>query len=90
MNLTHKEYELIIEKLTIALNVAERNVAILEDGGRQAQKEIERLREENRELRQAAQVADAEALLLKKELDEIAARRSEAAKKANAARRRKS
>ena len=32
MNLTHKEYELIIESLTVALGVTRRHLATLEEG----------------------------------------------------------
>ena len=58
MNLTHKEYELIIESLTVALGVTRRHLATLEEG------------QERKELEGDLRAAEAEAQLLKGDLDE--------------------
>lgn len=70
MNLTHKEYELIIESLTVALGVTRRHLATLEEGHQAALRELDRLRTERKELEGDLRAAEAEAKLLKGDLDE--------------------
>ncbi len=73
MNLTDKEYELIIESLTVALGVAKRHFATLEEGHQAALHELDRLRMERKELEGDLRAAEAEAKLLK---GDAAARRA--------------
>lgn len=70
MNLTNKEYELIIESLTVALGVTRRHLATLEEGHQAALRELDRLRTERKELEGDLRAAEAEAQLLKGDLDE--------------------
>ncbi len=71
MNLTHKEYELIIESLTVALGVTRRHLATLEEGHQAALRELDRLRMERKELEGDLCAAEAEAQLLREELDAL-------------------
>ncbi len=73
MNLTDKEYELIIESLTVALGVAKRHFATLEEGHQAALHELDRLRMERKELEGDLRAAEAEAKLLKGDLDALLA-----------------
>lgn len=71
MNLTHKEYELIIESLSVALGVTRRHLATLEEGHQAALRELDRLRMERHELERDLRAAEAEAKLIREELDAL-------------------
>lgn len=71
MNLAHKEYELIIESLTVALGATRRHLATLEEGHQAALRELDRLRTERKELEGDLRAAEAEAKIIKEELDAL-------------------
>ena len=87
MNLTHNEYELLVETLTIALRKAERAYQVLEDGHQALLREHERDEVKIRELKDELKAAETVAELLRGDLEQVRESRSTAAKKANAKRR---
>lgn len=78
MSLTDKEYELIIESLTETLSMTRRHLARLEEGHQAALKELDRLRMERREIERDFRAAEAEAKLIKEELEALVAQQEAA------------
>lgn len=78
MSLTDKEYELIIESLTETLSMTRRHLARLKEGHQAALKELDRLRMERREIERDFRAAEAEAKLIKEELEALVAQQEAA------------